>query len=111
MKRYTDFLIDNGWQKTRNVSSTAEQSFYKIVDTKTCCQLNKRDGIQVIINCFDFSKYNQVDKPFNFEIELTAEPKDGVWINFKVYTIVGDDLFEQLDNQIEKILCAWEAIN
>lgn len=113
MEKYSKFMKDNGWTEDRagSVTSSAVIAWYKTYETKTRCHCNKDQlGIQILVKGYDTAALKWVHN-FEFEISIAGEPKDEVWINFKCYSLRDDELFEKLDQQVAKLLCAWEAIN
>ncbi|NEQ54673.1 MAG: hypothetical protein F6K11_31855 [Leptolyngbya sp. SIO3F4] len=72
-------------------------------------------------DCLFFSLYNynsvqlgdstSKDDPNSFAIELAAQSTDGYWTRYEKYGIRGSELQNVLDDQIMKLLKAWQAIN
>lgn len=100
------YLIGNGWTREKRRHSNGTKVYHKTCSTKTKCYANDNpSGVQIVIKSLDLSIGHE------HEVRLTAETKDGFWINFSYYSLGGDELIEKLDHYVEKLLLAWEAIN
>lgn len=51
------------------------------------------------------------EEPHSFAIELAAQSNDGYWTRYEKYGIRGSELKDVLDDQIGKLVKAWEAID
>lgn len=110
MQTFNNKFKELGWDGgIKPHYSNADMYWYKPYDTKRRCQCNNdKPGIQIVVYGWEM-KHDWDYK--SFEIELCAEPNDNEWVSFKVYGIKDENIFDVLEPQIQKLICAWEAIN
>ncbi|WP_215610122.1 hypothetical protein [Leptothoe spongobia] len=62
-------------------------------------------------NSLQLGHSNSQEEPNSFAIELAAQSNDGYWARYEKYGIRGSELQDVLDDQMVKLLKAWQAIN
>ena len=107
------WLTESGWRRySAGVASRNVFFWQKKTDCQTLCQSN--DSIYINLKAYDRHDGQHAGMPKDrwiFEVELTAEPNDKVWVDFKCYGIWLSDLKDVLGLQVEKLLRAWVAAN
>ena len=114
----SDYLKENGWKiyKVDRVLETCDFMWLKqFKDVVPHCYCNEK-GIQLSLKCWDHRIYklnrqHSINSRLGFELELAAEPKDGVWVKLMCYGLCDADIIEKLDSQCNKLIRAWKAIN
>ena len=106
-----EWLELKGWKRGfLSIIDTCDFVWHKrFPKVKPRCRTNSdKAGILLTLKGWD----NREDgDPVGFELSLIAEPKDGIWVNFTVYTLTEENLKERLDSQVTKLIKAWVAIN
>lgn len=74
-----------------------------------CCCNSERPGVQIERTACDHRQYDR-QYGVSFEVELVAEPDDGVWVCLTCYSLSAEQLREKLDAQVEKLIRAWKAV-
>jgi hypothetical protein len=98
-------LMNNGWICYKSCSRNEKESWYKRFQKATGCFCNTdKLGVQVGVIVYENRGY------YSFEIELTAQKRDGMWVKLQVYSIQ-DDFLSVYESQTTQLLAAWEAMN
>ena len=107
------WLTESGWRRySAGVASRNVFFWQKKTDCQTLCQSN--GSIYINLKAYDRHDGQHAGMPKDrwiFEVELTAEPNDKVWVDFKCCGIWLSDLKDVLGLQVEKLLRAWVAAN
>lgn len=105
------WLESNGWRSEKTPAHrTCDRVWYKRHrDTFTCQGNEDKPGVQLSLECWDWR--GKLDERLGFQLDITAEPKDGVWVELKAYSMSDSDIQEKLDSQVTKLVRAWEACN
>jgi hypothetical protein len=101
----TTFLVADGWRKYSSIIGRAQEYWCKRWPSAPRCECNQsKEGVQVVVHVYEF------ERGTGFEIELTAEKPDGVWVKLMCYGI-GEELPTVLNTQAEQLVAAWTAIH
>ncbi len=101
----TQFLTDGGWRKYPcHFGGATELWCKRWPDAPRCACNSEKDGIQVGVTVYEHESWT------SFEVDLTAEKPDGVWVKLQAYAI-GEELPEVLNAQAEQLVAAWTAIH
>lgn len=105
------WLESQGWVKsTIPLAYSCDHFWYRqYKDVRPGCYGNEdKEGIQVCLKCWDASSHSH--SGLSFQVEITAEPDDGEWVELTAYGLCGMELRKKLDSQVQKILRAWQAV-
>lgn len=94
-------LKNQGWKGYQFLGRTILCK--RFPDAPRCLFIDDLPGVQLVVNVYD-------DLPETaYEIDLTAQKPDGVWVKLSVYGI-GSELLEILDEQCNQLVSAWTAM-
>ena len=93
-----EWLESEGWRE-------GYRCWYKIAPISPQCCCNKHGGVPLALKEYAHNGWTA------YELELTAEPDDGIWVKLRAYTIAGEELQNVLQSQCDKLLRAWVACN
>ena len=105
-----EWLKDLGWQRYDGQMGEAYYWCKRFKGVEPTCKCNDKPGVQIVIKEWDYSKY-QIGLPKNYEIALTAECKDSVWVQLTAYPLTKRELRQHLDAQCDKLIRAWRTCN
>lgn len=106
----SDWLIADGWHECRKSAlDRCDRSWWKrFAEVEPRCQTNSsKPGIMIVIECFD---HTQRGGYVGFQIELRAEPRDGVWVELVAYSLSLETIIDELPRQVDKLVRAWKAV-
>ncbi|MDV3348895.1 hypothetical protein D0962_14680 [Leptolyngbyaceae cyanobacterium CCMR0082] len=81
-----------------------------------CDRLWQKKAGCLLVNLYNYDAFQageaNIDGELNsFAIELAAQSTDGYWARHEKYGIRGSELKDVLDDQVVKLLKAWQVIN
>lgn len=104
-QRIISKLESLGWRQCPGYESR-QATLYKRYPSRHRCQCNdNKDGMQICVSVWD--EMADMTTP-SIEVGIVGELPDGVWVNFKVYGLRGDELFERLDGIITMLVETWD---
>ncbi len=111
IQKLDTWLSEKNWKRYPVGAAGTHVFFWQLkTDCKTLCLTN--DVIRINLKAFDMSMGQKVSRHHGrwaFSIELTAQPPDGIWVEYRCPTVWLDDLEDCLDSQVKKLIRAWEA--
>jgi len=111
IREIIDWLEEQGWKIGRKSEyETFDRVWYKRfpkVEPRCACNESK-PGIQLSLKMWNHSNYQR--DGYGFELELRAEPDDGVWVQLRSYGLTDSDLVDRMDSQTDKLIRAWQAV-
>jgi len=111
LRRLDEWLHDRGWKDgyIGQIDSYSWVWYKRLASVRPTCYGNEdKPGVQVALMCWSWPRFS--GNELGFELDLTAEPDDGVWVRLKCYTLTRRNLRGQLDCQVEKLVRAWKAV-
>ncbi len=123
-KTYSLIKMQARTAHTPNVSELAEwlkQKDWKelppsVAVLNYCDRLWQKKKGRLLLNLYSYNAFQAGEEPTgeepnSFAIELTAQSIDGYWTRHEKYGIRSSELKDVLDNQIVKLVKAWQIIN
>jgi hypothetical protein len=96
------YLMNEGWQRYKSTFSDIWCKRWK--DAPRCkCNIEK-EGIQVVVTISVW------DTSANYEIDVTGEKPDGVWVKLCAYGLDAASIQDTLNVQADKLIAAWTAL-
>jgi hypothetical protein len=104
------WIEQSGWCRGRQRTDCgrAKTAWYRRVNVKPLCKANcENPGVQVELMEHDYR--DSYPDAVSYTVGLVAQCSDGVWVDFKCYSIDVDELKGCLESQVEKLAKAWVA--
>ena len=104
-----EWIESEGWKpgQTCSYDSYTKIWYKRFPDIRPGCACNlDKPGIQMSIQSWDHGP-----RGVGFQVEVKAEPSDGIWVELIAYSLNDKNLRKQLDIQVKKLIRAWKAVN
>lgn len=93
-------LLDDGWRKFNDSSTSATYSFVKFFRVHPACRTNGK--LWINLRCWDYRDY------VSFEVEIRAQTSHDDWVILNSYGFQEQSLIPE---KCDRLLKAWKAIN
>ena len=95
-------LEQSGWRKYQ---SLGREIWCKRWKDATRCKCNENQpGIQVVITVHEY------DGRRSYEIDVTGEKPDGVWVKLSAYTFNAENIIQASETQANQLVSAWNLL-